>query len=121
MSEATCHALALIYDLHVKLHMQSMNNEVNEMLGLSQNVPMLIGVITLYIHIHIVCNLVYDILLGRPFDIVSESIVHNFSNEDQTITIHGLNTGKTTMVPMFTCGTHPHTAHLSPDFCNSRI
>ena len=121
MSAAACHVLALIYDLHVKLCIQSMNGDVDEMLGLTRNILMPIGVIMLYVQIHIVHNLMYDILLERPFNIVLESIVHNFSNKDQTITIHNLNTGKTTMVLMFTHGTHPCTAHPSPSFCNSRI
>ena len=121
MSEAACHVLALIYDPCIKLCMQSANGEVNETLGLTWNVPMLVGVIMLYIQIHIVCNLAYDVLLGRPFDIVSESIVHNHSNKEQTITIHDLNTGETTAVPTFTHGMHLHTTCLSPDFCNLRI
>ena len=91
--------LALIYDLRIKLRMQSANGEVNETLGLAWNVPMLVGVITLYVQIHIVWNLAYDVLLGWPFDIISQSIVHNYSNEEQTITIHDLNTGETAMVP----------------------
>ena len=121
MSEAACHALALIYDPRIKLRMQSANGEVDETLGLARNIPMLVGVITLYVQIHIVRNPAYDVLLGRPFDIVSQSIVRNYSNEDQTITIHDPNTGETAMVPTFARGTHPRTAHPSPDFCDSRI
>ena len=121
MSEAACHALMLIYDPCIKLHMQSANGEVDETLGLAQNVPMLVGVITLYVQIHIVHNPPYDILLGWPFDIVSQSIVHNYSNEDQTTTIHNLNTGKTATVLTSARGTHLCTAHLSLDFCNLRI
>ena len=82
MLEAACHALALIYNLCVLLCTQSVNSKVDEMLGLTQNILMLIGVITLYVQVHIVCNPAYNILLGRLFNIVSESIVCNFSNED---------------------------------------
>ena len=70
MSEATCHALALIYDLRIRLHMQSANHEVDETLGLTRNVPILVGDITLYIQFHIVRNPAYDVLLGRPFNIL---------------------------------------------------
>ena len=121
MLEVACHALGLIYDPHIKLCMQSTSSEVNETLSLAQNIPMLIGEIMLYGQIHIVCNLAYDILLGRPFDIVLECIVHNFSNEDQTITIHNLNTGETATVLMFVDGCHPCNAHLGLDFCDFRI
>ena len=34
MSEEACHALGLIYDPWLRLHMQSMNGEVDETLGL---------------------------------------------------------------------------------------
>ena len=64
MSEATCHALALIYDPHICLHMQSANREVDETLGLARNVPILVGDITLYVQFHIVRNPAYDVLLG---------------------------------------------------------
>ena len=88
MAEEACHSLRLIYDPEVKLSMQ----------------------------FHIVQNPAYDILLGRPFDILVESIVCNFENESQMVTIHDLNTGKTAMVPTFACG-----MHLLLNFCNLRI
>ena len=64
MLEAVCHALALIYDPRIRLHMQSANREVDETLGLARNVPILIGDITLYVQFHIIWNLAYDVLLG---------------------------------------------------------
>ena len=118
MLEAACHVLVLIYHPYIKLHMQSINIKVDEILGLAQNVLMLIGAIMLYVQIHIVCNPAYNILLGRPFNIVLESVVHEFSNEDQMITIHNPNTSKTATVLTFMHRTHPCTAHPSPDFCN---
>ena len=56
MLEATCHALALIYDPHIHLHMQLANREVDKTLGLTCNVPILIRDITLYVQFHIVHN-----------------------------------------------------------------
>ena len=64
MSEAVCHALALIYDPRIRLRMQSANHEVDETLGLTRNVPILVGDITLYVQFHIIRNLAYDVLLG---------------------------------------------------------
>ena len=111
-----CHVLALIYDPRIRLRMQLANREVDETLGLARNVLILVRDITLYVQFHIVRNLAYDVLLGRPFDILVESIVRNYSNEDQTITIHDLNSGRIAMVPTF-----PRTARPAPDFCDSRI
>ena len=107
MSEAACHALALIYDPRIRLCMQSANREIDETLGLARNVPILIGDITLYVQFHIVRNPAYDVCLGRPFDILVKSIVWNYSNEDQTITIHDPNSGRIATVPTFPCDTHP--------------
>ena len=107
MSEATCHVLALIYDPRIHLCMQSANREVDETLGLVHNMPILIGDITLYVQFHVVRNPAYDVLLGRPFDILVKSIVRNYSNEDQMIMIHNPNSGRIVTVPTFPCGTHP--------------
>ncbi|KAJ7101247.1 hypothetical protein B0H15DRAFT_769685 [Mycena belliarum] len=49
--------------------------------------------------VHVVRSPAYDILLGRPFDVLTESVVRNFSNENQTITICDPNTGKVATVP----------------------
>ena len=64
MLEATCHALALIYNPCIRLCMQLANREVDETLGLARNVPILVGDITLYVKFHIVHNLAYDVLLS---------------------------------------------------------
>ena len=64
MLEAACHALALIYDPQICLHMQLANREVDETLGLAHNILILIGDIMLYMQFHIMHNPVYDILLG---------------------------------------------------------
>jgi hypothetical protein len=104
MSEEVCMELGLIYDPTIMLNMQSANGKVDQSLGLSRNVPMRIGDITLYIQIHIIRNPAYDILLGRPFDVLTESIVRNFANEDQTLTIRDPNTGMHATIPTMAHG-----------------
>jgi hypothetical protein len=96
MSEAVCHDISLVYD---PLNMQSVNGEVDQSLGLLRNVPCKINSITLYLQIHIIQSPAYDILLGRPFDILTESTIKNFPNEDQTITIVDPNTKCSVMIP----------------------
>lgn len=70
--------------------MQSANSEVDETLGLVWNVPLLISEIMLYVQVHIVCQHIYNILLDRPFDIFTDSVVQNYSSEDQSITMQWL-------------------------------
>jgi len=106
MSEDTCHELSLVYDPAIKLNMQSANGNTDWSLGLARNVPFTIGSITLYMQVHIIGSPAYDILLGRPFDILTESIVRNFANEDQTVTITDPNTGQRYTIPTFPRGRH---------------
>ena len=114
MSEAVCHSLGLAYDPSIVLHMQSANGTLDQSLGLMRNVPFQINVITIYLQVHIISSPAYDVLLGRPFDILTESIVRNFANEDQTITIHDPNTGRQVTIPTIPRSqkeqecTHPH-------------
>ncbi|KAF7359866.1 hypothetical protein MVEN_00712100 [Mycena venus] len=117
MSEAVCHELALAYDPRIILRMQSANGSVSPSLGLARNVPFRIGDITLYLQVHIVRNPAYDVLLGGPFNVLTQSIVCNFANEDQTITICDPNSGKLATVPTIPRGP-PH--HCAQGFPNSR-
>lgn len=104
MSEDVCHELSLPYDPMIKLNMQSANGTTDWSLGLSRNVPFTIGSITLYMQVHIIRSPAYDILLGRPFDILTESIVRNYANEDQTVTITDPNTSQRYTIPTFARG-----------------
>ena len=75
MAEDIGFDLGLVYDPSIILNMQSANGEVDQSLGLARNVAMRIGDITLYVQIHIICSPAYDILLGQPFDILTESVL----------------------------------------------
>jgi hypothetical protein len=99
MSEEVCNALALPYDPTIRLHMVSANGGVDQSLGLARNVPFIVGEITLYLQVHVLRGPAYDILLGRPFDVLTQSVVRNFSDENQTITILDPNTNRKATVP----------------------
>ncbi|EIW51292.1 uncharacterized protein TRAVEDRAFT_137632 [Trametes versicolor FP-101664 SS1] len=99
MSEHVCNALALPYDPTIQLFMQSANGDVDRSLGLVRNVPFCVADIVLYLQVHVIRNAAYDILLGRPFDVLTKSVVKNFENEDQTLTIVCPNTGQTATIP----------------------
>jgi hypothetical protein len=110
MSEAVCINLGLSYDPDIVLHMQSANGTINRSLGLARNVPCRIGNITFYLQIHVIKSPAYDILLGRPFDVLTESSVQNYANEDQTITVRDPNTGFKATIPTFARGKAKHMA-----------
>jgi hypothetical protein len=106
MSEEVCNALAIAHDSDVHLSMVLANRGVDQLLRLARNVPFLVGDITLYLQVHILCLPTYDILLGQPFDILTQSVVCNYCNENQTITIKDPNSGKSTTIPMVARGSH---------------
>ena len=93
MSEAVCLDLGLIYNPTIRLNMESGNGQINPSLGLACNVPCKIRDMTLVLQIHVVRSPAYDILLGCPFDVLTESTVKNYQNEHQTITMRDPNTG----------------------------
>jgi hypothetical protein len=99
MSEAVSHDLGLSYDPSIRILLECANGNKNPSLGLSRNVACSIGGITLYLQIHVVRDAAYDILLGRPFDVLTQSTVKNFSNEDQTLTISDPNFATIATIP----------------------
>jgi hypothetical protein len=106
MSEEISNALALPYDPAIRLHMVSANGGIDQSLGLARNVPFLVGDITLYLQVHVLRAPAYDILLGRPFDVLTQSVVRNFADENQTVTILDPNTGRKATVPTIPRGSH---------------
>jgi hypothetical protein len=106
MSEEVCMALSIMYDPNVHLNMVSANGSVDQSLSLAKNIPFKIGKITIYLQVHILRQPAYNILLGRPFDILMESVMVNYRDENQTITILDPNTGKKATVPTVKHGSY---------------
>ena len=106
MSKEVCNALALPYDPDVHLNMVSTNGGVDQSLGVTRNIAFLVGDITVYLQVHILRLPAYDILLGCPFNILTQSVIRNFRNENQTIMIKDPNTRRSATVPTVECGSH---------------
>ena len=121
MSEAVCHDLVLIYDPTIQLNMQSANGKIDQLLGLVRIVPCQIGTIILYLQMHVIHDPTYDILLGRPFDVLTESVVRNFRNEDQTITIKDPNNGTIITIPTMPRSLARHQLHYHSSHQNHRL
>jgi Aspartyl protease len=101
MSEAICHEVGLPYDPTLRIRLISANGTFDYSLGLARNIPFQVGTITIYLQVHIIREPSYGILLGRPFDIITQSVVRNFANADQTITVFDPNTGRRATIPTF--------------------
>ncbi|KAF8223469.1 hypothetical protein L208DRAFT_1517424, partial [Tricholoma matsutake] len=116
MSEEVCHELGLAYDPSIHIPLQSANGGIDKSLGLARNVPCKVGTITIYMQIHIIQNPAYDILLGQPFNVVTESTVKNWSDESQTITIYDPNSTRSSTIPTLPRATK-HRKVVHKDFC----
>jgi len=54
--------------------------------------------------VHVIRNPAYNILIGQPFDCSTKSVIRNYHNEDQTITVHDPNSNCVTMIPTISKG-----------------
>ena len=100
--------LGLTWDPDVCLCMESANQQVNESVGLAQNVPFTFAEgFTIYLQVHIFEKPAYTVLLGRPFDILTESNIQNLQDGSAIITIRDPNTGHRTVLPTLIRGQMP--------------
>ena len=100
--------LGLTWDPDVRLHMESANQQVNESVGLACNVPFTFAKgFTIYLQVHIFEKPAYTVLLGRPFDTLTESNIQNLQDGTAIITIRDPNTGCQTVLPTLKTGEIP--------------
>ena len=82
--------------------MESADQQVNESLGLAKNIPFKFAEgFTIYLQVHIFERPAYTVLLGRPFDTLTESNVQNLKDGNAIITIHDPNSGKHMALPTY--------------------
>ncbi|KAG6893508.1 hypothetical protein C0995_000313 [Termitomyces sp. Mi166 len=106
MSEEIAHHLGLVYDPMVVLNMQSTNGAIDQSQGLARNVPCTIAGLTIYLQVHIISQPAYNILLGKPFDVLTCSIVRTLSANKTVITITDPNGGDSRTIATFERGHH---------------
>ncbi|KAG6859202.1 hypothetical protein C0995_010698 [Termitomyces sp. Mi166 len=106
MSEEIAHHLGLVYDPTVMLNMQSANGAIDQLQGLARNVPCTIAGLTIYLQVHVISQPAYNILLGKPFDVLTRSIVRTLSANETVITITDPNGGDSRTIATFERGHH---------------
>ena len=94
MSKEVATALQIPWDPDIVVHMESANKTLERTLGLAKNVPFIFGPITVYLQVHVIGRAAYKVLLGRPFDTITESEVKNSKDGSQSLTLTDLNTGE---------------------------
>jgi hypothetical protein len=94
MSKAVATMLQVTWDPDITVHMESANKALEKTLGLAKNVPFVFGPITVYLQVHVIEKVAYKVLLGRPFDTITESEIKNSMDGSQSLTLTDLNTGE---------------------------
>jgi hypothetical protein len=94
----------LIWDPGLRIFMESANKTMEESVGMARNVQFRWGSLTVYLQVHIIKNPAYQVLLGRPFDLLTKSQVENSTDGSQIVTITDPNTGKRCAIPTFNRG-----------------
>ncbi|KAG6898944.1 hypothetical protein C0995_007669, partial [Termitomyces sp. Mi166 len=106
MSEEIAHHLGLVYDPTVVFNMQSTNGAIDQSRGLARNVPCTIAGLTIYLQVHVISQPAYDILLGKPFNVLTHSIVRTLSTNETVIMITNPNGGDSHTIATFERGRH---------------
>jgi hypothetical protein len=122
MSRAVATTLQVTWDPDITVHMESANKALEKTLGLAKNVPFMFGPITVYLQVHVIEKVAYKVLLGRPFDTITESEVKNSKDGSQSLTLTDLNTGERCVMHTHERGRPPTvlTRPVKQDFvCNS--
>jgi hypothetical protein len=123
MSKAVAKMLQVTWDPDIIVHMESANKALEKTLGLAKNVPFIFGPITVYLQVHVIERVAYKVLLGRPFDTITESEVKNSKDGSQSLTLMDLNTGERCVMHTHERGKPPTVLQrpVKQDFCgNSR-
>jgi hypothetical protein len=107
MSRKVATALQVIWDPDIVVHMESANKSLEKTLGLAKNVPFVFGPITVYLQVHVIENAAYKVLLGRPFDTITESEVKNSKDGSQSLTLTDLNSGERCVMNTYERGMTP--------------
>ncbi len=99
MALTVAEELGIPWDPDAQIYMQSANGQLKKSAGLARNVCFLFGDIPIYLQVHIIDQPAYKVLLGRPFDILTESRIDNKGDGTQTLTIKDPNGTRRCVIP----------------------
>ena len=107
MAKGVADQLEIKWNSEITIEMESANRSLETTLGLAKNVPFSCGAITVYLQVHIMANPAYKVLMGRLFDIVTESLVKNEKDGSQSLTLTDPNTGERCVMSTYERGKTP--------------
>ncbi|KAF5367456.1 hypothetical protein D9758_003820 [Tetrapyrgos nigripes] len=107
MNTSVAAGLNLAWDPDLVIHMESANSTVSPTRGLARNVPFKFSDVKAYLQVHIMDDCPYQVLLGRPFDVLCETSVKNTKEGGQFITVHDPNSDRRCTIPTYARGQKP--------------
>jgi hypothetical protein len=113
MAMETAVGLKIAWDPGIIVEMESANKALEKTLGMARNVPLAFGHINVYLQVHILKAPAYRVLLGRPFDCVTESLVKNERDGSQLLTLTDPNTGKRSAMKTYERGKQPELMEMA--------
>ena len=87
MAQFIAEKLGIMWDPDILILMQSANGNMQKTAGLARNVPFLFADLVVYLQVHVIPHAAYDVLLGRPFDVLTASTIQNRTDGTQIVTI----------------------------------
>jgi hypothetical protein len=115
-------SLRMAWDPDICINLQSAQGHVEKTLGLATNVPLTFGRLTVLLQIHIINNPSYKLLLGRPFDALTRSVIQNERDGSQLLTITDPASDIRIQMPTYARGKPPKIeAETAESFQNSMI
>ena len=68
---------------------------------MAKNISFQMREVTAYLWVHVLNNPAYDVLLGRPFEVLTKSVAETLPNGKMLLTVTNPNTGKRSTIPTF--------------------
>jgi hypothetical protein len=106
MSKAIAEKLGVTWDTEMQIFMQSANGQMKQSYGLARNVLFQFGDVRAHLQVHIFEKPAYDVLLGRPFEVLTRSSSSNDGSGGCTLTITDPNTRKTSTMVTYARGSY---------------
>ncbi|KXN91187.1 hypothetical protein AN958_02640 [Leucoagaricus sp. SymC.cos] len=91
----------ITWDPELTINMQSVNGQITKTCGLAKNVAFNFENVTIHLQVHVMEQAPYRVLLGRPFDMITESKIANSTEGHQFIHITDPNTGEHTSLSTY--------------------
>jgi len=107
MTKKVAAANKVAWDPNLSIQMQSANRSLSRTCRLARNVLFTLGGVTVLLQVHIMEEASYTVLMGRPFDSITESRIINDREENQTVCIICPNTGAMVTIPTYKRGALP--------------